>query len=59
MTKLSYLTNLGDKLNNPNTSQKYYWKIINRVMNKCRTPKLPPILVNNMFIINCKEKAKY
>ena len=59
MTKLSYLTNLGDKLNNPNTSQKYYWKIINRVMNKCRIPKIPPILVNNMFIINCKEKAKY
>ena len=59
LTKLSYLANLGDKLNNPNTSQKYYWKIINRVMNKCRTPKIPPILVNNKFIINCKEKAKY
>ena len=59
MTKLSYLANLGDKLNNPNTSQKYYWKIINRVMNKCRAPKIPPILVNNMFIINCKEKAKH
>ena len=59
MTKLSYLVNLGDKLNNPNTSQKYYWKIINRVMNKCRAPKIPPILVNNMFIINCKEKAKH
>ena len=59
MTKLSYLTNLGDKLNNPNTSQKYYWKIINRVMYKCRAPKIPPILVNNMFVINCKEKAKY
>ena len=57
MTKLSYLTNLGDKLNNPNTSQTYYWKIINRVMNKCRTPKIPPILVNNMFIINCKVKS--
>ena len=59
MTKLSYLANLGDKLNNPNTSQKYYWKVINRVMNKCRAPKIPPILVNNMFIINCKEKAKH
>ena len=28
-------------------------------MNKCGTPKIPPILVNNMFIINFKEKAKY
>ena len=41
MAKLSYLANLGDKLNNPNTSQKSYWKIINRVMNKCRASKLP------------------
>ena len=57
--KLTYLTNLGNKVNNVNTSQKMYWKIINRVMNKCRAPKIPPILVNNCFILNCKEKAKY
>ena len=38
--KLSYLTNLGNKANDPNTSQKSYWKIINRVMNKCRAPML-------------------
>ena len=44
--KLSYLTNLGNKVNDPNSSQKSYWKIINRVMNKYRAPKLPPLLVN-------------
>ena len=49
ISKLTYLSNLGDKLNNPITSQKAYWKIINRVMNKCRVPKIPP----------CNEKAKY
>ena len=27
-------------------------------MNKCRAPKIPPILVNNVFILNCQEKAK-
>ena len=54
--KLSYLTNLGNKVNNPNTSQKSYWKIINRVMNKCRAPKMPPLLVNNVFTL--REKAK-
>ena len=27
-------------------------------MNKCRAPKVPPLLVNNMFILNCREKAK-
>ena len=36
--KLSYLTNLGNKVNDPNTSQKIYWKIINRVRNNCRAP---------------------
>ena len=59
VAKISYLANLGDKLNSANTSQKSYWKIINRVMNKCRSPKIPPLLANNLFILNCKEKAKH
>ena len=50
--KLSYLTNLGNKVNNPGISPKSYWKIINRVMNRCRAPKMPPLLVNNLFILN-------
>ena len=57
--KLSYLTNLGNKVNSPGTSQKSYRKIINRVMNKCRAPKIPPLLVNNLFILNCREKARF
>ena len=32
--KLCYLTNLGNRVNDPNTSQKCYWKIINGVMSK-------------------------
>ena len=56
--RLTYLTNMGNKLNNPNTTQKYYWKIINKVMNKCKAPKIPPLLINNVFILNCREKAK-
>ena len=32
--KLSYLANLGNKVNNPSMSPKSYWKIINIVMNK-------------------------
>jgi len=45
-------------LTNPNTNQKSYWKIINKVMNKCKAPKIPPLLINNVFILNCREKAK-
>ena len=55
--KLSYLTNLG-KVNDPNTSQKIYWKIISKVMNKCRAPKIPP-LVNNLFVMISRDKARY
>ena len=57
-TKLSNLTNLEKKLHNPNTSHTFYWKIINTSLNKCKAPKIPPLLVNNLFIINNKEKAK-
>ena len=57
--KTDYLKILGNKLNDPSTSQKSYWKIINKVMNKCRAPKIPPILVNNVFILNCRDKAKH
>ena len=56
--KLNYLKNLGNKVNDPATSQKSYWKIINRVMNKSRAPKIPPLLVNNTFILNCGERSE-
>ena len=56
--KLSYLTNLGNKVNDSNTSQTIYWEIINRAMKKCRAPQIPPLLVNNVFILNCRDKAK-
>ena len=58
-TELSHLMNLGNKANIPNTSHKSFWKIINRVMNQCKAPKIPPLLVNNLFILNYREKARY
>ena len=57
--KLSHLTNLGNKVKDPNISQKTYWKIINSVMNKCRAPKIPPLLVNNLFVLISRVKARY
>ena len=55
--KDNYLTNLGNKLIDPNTSQKSNWKIINKVMNKCKAPKIPSNFINNKFVVSCKEKA--
>ena len=28
------------------------------MMNKSRAPKIPPLLVNNVFILHCRDKAK-
>ena len=42
--KLTYLTNLGNRINYPNTHQTSSWKIINKVMNKCKAPKFLPYL---------------
>ena len=58
LAKHSYLNRLGNKLHDPRTSQKSYWKLINKLMNKCRTTIIPPLLVNNNFILNCQDKAK-
>ena len=27
-------------------------------MNKCKAPRIPPLRINNTFILNCREKAK-
>ena len=32
-------------------------KTFSNAMNKCKAPRIPPLLVDNKFIINCKEKA--
>ena len=56
--KRDCMLNLGNKLDDRNTSPKAYWKIINRVMNNCRAPRIPPILHGGVYIIDCLEKAK-
>ena len=54
-SKESYLKLLGLNLADPETSIKAYWKIMNKVMKK--SPRIPPVLSDNNFIINCKDKA--
>ena len=54
--KLIYLANMGKKLNNPNTSHESYWKIIYKEMNKCKAPKIPPLLVNGTFVLKTLDQ---
>ena len=52
------LINLGEKLVYSSTGKKCYWKLINRIMNKCKAPKIPPLLINNQYVLNCEIKAQ-
>ena len=54
----NYLIQQGNKLADSTTAKKTYWKILNKFLNKKNIPRIPPLLFNNKFIINCKEKAK-
>ena len=55
--KEKYLIGLGAKLADPTTGQKSYWKIMNKFLNRCKIPRIPPLFVQGKFITNCKEKA--
>ena len=57
-SKENYLKSLGLKLIAKATGQKTYWKILNGLLNKCKTPRIPPLLVGDQLVVNCKEKAK-
>ena len=35
-----------------------YWQILNKILNKCSVPRIPPIISNNKLVINCVEKAR-
>ena len=55
--KEKYLQNQGEKLADPSTSHKTYWKILNGFLNKCKIPRIPPLFVNNTFVTESVEKA--
>ena len=58
-SKTNYLLNLGNKLTDKSRGLKAYWKIVNNLLNKCKAPRIPPLLIAGQFITNCKEKASY
>ena len=48
---------MSNKLNDPLTSPKTYWSILNRFLNNRKIPAIPPLLVNGDIITNFSEKA--
>ena len=55
--KASYYSNLGLKLSDPNTGQKYFWTTYKKLINKKVKTNIPPLMENGVFISNCREKA--
>ena len=55
--KEKYLKDLGAKLADPTTGQKTYWRILNKFLNKCKIPRIPPLFFQNKFITNYEEKT--
>ena len=55
--KEAYFSRLGESLCNPTIGPKKYWSMINNLLNKNKFPVIPPLIVNDMFVSNCTEKA--
>ena len=55
--KEKYYKDLGNKLADPTTGQKIYWKIMNKFLNKCKVPRIPPLFEQGSYILDLKEKA--
>ena len=47
----------SEKLADPASGHKIYWKMLNILLNKFKVPRIPPLLVHNTFITNYKEKT--
>ena len=57
-SKERYYSRLSKKLMEPSTSPKTYWSVLKSFHNNKKIPCIPPILHENRFVTNFKEKAK-
>ena len=56
-SKDEYYYRLGKQLDDPSTSAKSYWTILETCYNKRKIPLIPPIFINNIFVTDFKEKT--
>ena len=52
--KANYLTQIGHDLANTRIGQKTYWKLVNRITNKCKASKISPT-INVLLIVKIKQ----
>ena len=56
-SKNQYYTRLSQKLLDPKASQKSYWSILKIFLNNKKIPCIPPLLHQEKFVTDFKEKA--
>ena len=42
----------------PETGRKIYWSLINKILNKAKIPIIPPLLENDIFVLDFTAKAE-
>ena len=53
-----YFKKIGTTLSSPETGIKSYWSLINRILNKAKIPIIPPLLENDIFVLDFTAKAE-
>ena len=59
ITKEDYNHHLANKLNDPQSSPKTFWKILGTFYNGNKVPLIPLIIVNDKLISDYEEKANH
>ena len=56
--KHKYFTNVGRTLSDPSTGTNKYWSMINKILNKAKIPEIPPLMEDDIFVIDFASKAQ-
>ena len=57
-SKQKYFSRMASKLTNVQRNSKTYWSLLNRFLNNKKIPLIPPLLHENKFVTDFKEKAE-
>ena len=57
-SKQNYYTRMESKLTNVQRNSNTYWYLLNRFLNNKKIPLIPPLLHENKFVTDFKEKAE-
>ena len=50
--------NICRKLSDPSTGTKMYWSLVKRILNKVKILEIPPLLENDIFVLDFASKAQ-